>query len=404
MRILQINSVYNYGSTGRIVADIHHELIKRGHESFVIYGRKSAFGREGTVIHEEGVEFIGNKNEELQHLFFGVFFDNHGLCSKKITSKIVKRIQEIKPDIIQIHNLHGFYINYPMLFEAIQSMEIKVVWTFHDCWPFTGFCSHFEYNECDQWKTGCKKCPYRNVYPYRVFSRSSRNYELKKTLFGSVKSMHLVVPSNWMKERVKDSFLKDYPVQVIHNTIDLSRFKVLSDPETLRKENGLEKKQVILAVSGIWNKQKGLEEYKKLSSLLSEDQVLVMIGLTEKQINKMPEKIISLPRTESIEKLVEWYNIADVFVNLTLEDTYPTVNLEAQACGLPIITYRTGGSTEIAEKNGYVVEKYDLNKVMEWINTKPQKRIISDLEDRSMVDQYIELYQDIEKSSNCAAL
>lgn len=394
MKVLQINSVYSFGSTGRIVRQIHNSLISLGHESKVIYGRNGAFFSDAIATESNDIVYVGNRLSQLVHLGLGVFFDKHGLYSKLTTEKIVNEIEKFDPDIIHLHNIHGYYLNYNVLFSYLKKANKKIVWTLHDCWPYTGYCAYYDYNECDGWKTGCRKCQYRNGYPYRILSNSKNNY-INKQVFNMPELITIVTPSKWLANEVSQSFLADIPIKVIHNSVDLSKFKFRES--NLRNEYKLADKKVVLGVSNKWTKQKGYDEYIKLSKILNDQYVIALIGCTEKQSKNLPNNMLGVCRTNSIEELCEWYSIAEVFVNLTLEDNYPTVNLEAMACGTPIITYKTGGSTEMVENYGYIVERYDLKKIKEIVEQTRFERIIStgNTDNSCMEAEYIDLYDEI---------
>lgn len=391
MKVLHINSVYGHSSTGRIIADIHHELLAQKEKSLVLYGRKSAFGQNSKMSMDMGTELISSPFETMMHVGLGVFLDKHGLYSRKNTERFIMRIKSFSPDIIHLHNLHGFYLNYEMLFEFLKGYSSKVVWTLHDCWSFTGYCSHYDYNQCSGWLSGCTKCRFKNEYPYRFLSNSKNNYKLKEKMFTSM-PITLVVPSQWLASQVKQSFLSAQQLCIIRNNVDFERF--INHPNSLREKYHLEDKQILLAVSNIWNKQKGLDEYKKLASKLSSHQILVMIGLTASQMKAMPENILGLERTDSIEELVDWYSTSDAFINLSLQDTSPMVNLEALACDLPVITYRTGGCTEAILEAGYGVDKYDLDAILNIVNSKPKKVKIQ-RKNKDMTQAYLDLYQEV---------
>lgn len=390
MRILQLNSVYEYGSTGRIVSNIHNSCLKNGIESYVIFSRDGAIGKEKKEFSNfKNVFKIYNKFEEKEHIIKGLIFDKHGLYSNKNTEEIIKKIKEINPDIIHLHNIHGFYLNYHTFFDFLKKYNRKVIWTMHDCWALTGFCSHFEYNNCDKWKKGCINCEFRNVYPYRVFSNSKNNFYLKKSVF-DLDKLTIITPSIWLKEILQESFFKDKEIKVINNSIDTNIFKPIIDKD-FKIKNNLINKKIILGVSSLFTKQKGLKEYIKLSKIIDDKFVIVLIGLDKSQISKLPKNIMGIERTNCVDDLVKWYSNSDVFLNLTLEDTYPTVNLEARACGLPVVTYKTGGSSETSN---YVVEKFDLEKVKTVIeNTEFEKEIF--VSDKDMCEEYLKLYGEI---------
>ena len=239
-------------------------------------------------------------------------------------------------------------------FVTCTKKNVKVFYTFHDCWTFTGHCTYFDYVDCPRWKTGCHHCPQKTAYPASYgLDRSRENYRDKRALFTGVRDMTLVTPSHWLAGLVKESFLKDYPVEVVHNTIDTSVFK--PTPGDFRQKHGLEEKKIVLGVAANWEKRKGLQDLLTLSETLGEPYRVVLVGLK----GKVPPSVLAIPRTDSPRELAEIYTAADVFVNPTYEDNYPTVNLEAAACGTPVITYRTGGSVESVPQDR-IVEKGDL--------------------------------------------
>lgn len=393
MKILQINSVYGYGSTGKIVKKIHHELLSRNDESFVIYGRKGAIGDSGKLLNDQNCYYIDNDFEIIDHVIRGTLFDKHGLYSDKNTNKIIEKIESINPDIIHLHNVHGFYINYKLFFSYLANSKRKVVWTLHDCWSFTGFCSHYEYNKCEEWKCGCDKCKFRKVYPYRLFSNSHNNFNIKNELYKELNNLIIVTPSKWLASQVEMSMLKNHRIEVINNDVNLASFYYDYDKTLIRKYR-LENKIIILGVASIWTDRKGLYEYIKLSKKLNSKYQIVLIGLNKKQIKKLPKNIIGIEKTSSIDELRKWYSISNVFLNLTLEDTYPTVNLEARACGLPVITYNTGGSPETIGNHGYIIEKYDLEGVCELLKKDNFEKVV-ETKNNKMCDNYLSLYEEL---------
>lgn len=389
MRILYINSVYAYGSTGKIIRKLREEAISAGHEVYVIYGRRSAIGYKGSSVSEDNVLFMENSTEQKIDIASSVLFDSHGLHSRRITRKIIEEIKKINPDIIHLHNIHGFYLNYPMLFEYLKEIGKPVVWTLHDCWAYTGFCAYYDYNECGEWKNGCKKCRYRNEYPYRLLSRSARNMEIKKKAYKGA-DLVLVTPSAWLKSEVAQSILGHYPCKVIYNDVSLSDF--FHDPGNIRQRYHLENKRVYLSVANVWTAQKGFHECMKLAEKLGDDEVLVMVGLSEKQIRKLPPHILGIPHC-SLEELRHWYSCCDAYFNPTLEDNYPTVNLEASACGAPIVTYKTGGSPESAGENAIVVERYDTQEAHRQLLAAERSGLkASAAEKKPMAQEYLKLY------------
>lgn len=388
MRILQVNSVCGRGSTGRIVLDIHNELIKQGHQSFIAYGREPAVDCNGVIR-------IGSKYDVYLHVLRTRIFDEHGFGSRKATAKFIKKIDEIKPDIIHLHNIHGYYLNIEVLFNYFKEVQVPMVWTLHDCWSFTGHCAYFDYVGCSRWREGCFRCPQKSRYPSSwFFDKSLVNWKKKKELFAGFKNMTLVTPSRWLAELVKQSFLKDYHVVVIPNGIDTSVFK--PTPSDFRKRYGLENKFIILGVANVWEERKGLKYFLELSKMLNDDEVIVLVGLNEKQKKYLPKNIIGISRTSSVRELAGIYTAADVFVNPTLEDNYPTVNLEAQACGTYVITFASGGAPETIVGAGTVINDKTSEKIRETLydvrksGYPGNKIMIRDV--KAVTDDYIELY------------
>jgi len=360
MKLLQINIVCGIGSTGRIATDIHKMLIERGHESVVAYGRGEAINCDNTIK-------IGNNIDFYNHALKTRLFDKHGFGSKKATEDFIDRLINYNPDIIHLHNIHGYYLNIEILFNFLKEFSKPVVWTLHSCWAFTGHCSYFDYANCYKWETHCQNCPQKTSFPKSIFiDNSYNNYEKKKKLFTGLDKLILVTPSEWLAKLVKRSFLKEYPVKVINNGIDLSVFKAV--PGNFRKRYNLENKFTILGVANKWEKRKGFEYFIELSKLIEPDEAIVLVGLSKNQLKHFPKNIIGITRTNSVKELAEIYTTADVFFNPTLEDNFPTVNLESLACGTPVITFNTGGSIEtIDDTTGFIVEKGDLENTIKII-------------------------------------
>lgn len=364
MKILQINTAANTGSTGKIAEQIGNTLIQNGHQSYIAYGRGNRPSRSNLVK-------IGSQKDVYQHKLITLFYDKHGLGSKRATKDFIKKLETIKPDAIGLQNIHGYYINYEILFEYLKNKNIPILWTFHDCWPFTGHCSFFDSVGCRKWKTHCQHCPITKNYPKALRDRSYQNFEDKKEAFKGLKHLRIVTPSHWLANFVKDSFLNTYPVHVIHNGIDLNVFRPLEDVY----ENNT---KIILGVASTWDIRKGLKDFVQLRKALNSSYKIVLIGLSQKQIAHLPSGISGIQRTENVEALVEWYNKASIFVNPTYVDNFPTTNIEALACGTPVITYNTGGSPEaLGENTGTSVDKGDINALKEAIMslTKNKDRI-----------------------------
>ena len=359
-KLLIINVTANSGSTGRIAEEIGQTAIDNGYETYFAYGR---IARESKC----NIIKIGNSLNVKFHGVESLLFDNHGFSSRLATKKFICEIERIKPDIINIHNLHGYYINVKILFEYLSKINIPVVWTFHDCWPFTGHCSHFMRFNCNKWKTGCFSCPNSKGYPKSMFlDNSKNNYKRKKKLFTKINKMTIVSPSDWLSDFVKESFLMQKQILTINNGTDLNVFKPINN--NLKSKLGLNIEKIIIGVASVWTQAKGLHDFIKLSELLSNEYKIILVGLNKKQKEYLPANIIGIERTESVHELAELYSMADVFVNPTYSDNFPTTNIEALACGTSVITYKTGGSPEsIDEKTGIVVEQGNINQLKEAI-------------------------------------
>lgn len=352
-----INTVPN-GSTGGIMMKEHRELLAKGENSYAFWGR----GRQAENDHE--MRFASDlevKADVLRTRLDG----KAGFHSRAATDRLLGRLDEIRPDVVHLHNLHGYYVNIEMLFEWLAKHDCRVEWTLHDCWAFTGHCAYFTYAKCAQWRSHCaysEPCPQLNTYPKTHSKRScSWNFEQKKRLFNvlPVDRMKLITPSHWLEGLVKQSFLAKYPVEVRHNTIDTSVFK--PTPSDFRERYGIGDRFMILGVASPWTERKGLSDFVRLAKELDPNKyAIVLVGLSEKQVKTLPEGVVGLTRTDSPEELAGIYTAADVFFNPTQEDNYPTVNLEAEACGTPVLTYDTGGCRETVQReDSHVAEGYE---------------------------------------------
>lgn len=371
MRVLQINSVCGIRSTGRICTDIAQILEKTGHECKIAYGRENVpqkYQKYAVRIGNElGVRIDGLKTR---------FLDNAGMNSKVGTRSFIEWARAYNPDIVHLHNIHGYYINIELLFEFLKELDKPVIWTLHDCWAFTGHCSHFDIAGCEKWKDGCNGCLLTKEYPASFgYDRSTQNYLEKKRIFTGVRNMTIVTPSHWLASLVGQSFLKEYPVEVIHNGIDTDIFT--QRDSLFREEYRLEKKRIVLGVSSVWDEKKGLDDLISLGRELGEDYQVIVVGVTPKQKEKLPSNIIGITRTNDVLQLAQIYTAADVFVNPTYQDNYPTVNLEAQSCGTPVITYKSGGSPE-SVPDGQVVEKGDLEGLCNAVKNLDKCRALQD--------------------------
>lgn len=355
-KLLQINATVNTGSTGRIAEEIGQCAIASGYDSYIAYGR-DARNSQSKLIR------IGSKRNIRWHGVVSLLFDTHGFVSKSATRKLVNRIEEIKPDVILFHNLHGYYLNIEVLLTYLKDKDIPVFWTLHDCWPFTGHCSYFDAVNCEKWKTHCEYCPNQKGYPKSLFlDRSRHNYKKKKALLTALPNVTFVPVCRWMGSVVDGSFMKGRPQHVIYNGTNLEVFKT-QDTDVIAKiisKYGIKGGHVVLGVASTWDKRKGLLDFEWLNSKLPEGYQIVLVGLSAEQVKNLPNGVVGIPRTESVQELAALYSLADVFVNPTYVDNFPTTNIEALACGTPVVTYNTGGSPEAIDENtGIVVPKGD---------------------------------------------
>lgn len=394
LKVLQISTVCGSGSVGRIMVDIYHTLEKNGDEGLLAYGRRSA---------PEGVKAFrfGSDVDMGLHVLSTFFKGEHGFASGGQTKRLIEKIREWNPDVIHLQNIHGFVLQVELLFAYLKEAEKPVVWTLHDCWPYTGHCAFYDYTACENWKTGCAGCKeYRRTYPYALFKDNTvNNYERKRIAFTGVPNLTLVVPSKWLAGEVKKSFLKNYPVQVIPNGIDRKNFRPMD--EGLRNRLNLGGKFVILGVANVWERRKGLSYFLELAGRLPQECQMILIGLSKKQMKEIPKNIIGFERTSNAKELAEYYSMADVFVNATLEDNFPTTNLEALSCGTPVITFDTGGSPEsLNESCGRVVPKGDMDALLKAVlleKDEPKKKedCLKQAEQYEKYDrfqEYVELY------------
>lgn len=393
-RLLIINITCNQGSTGKISEQVGLIMKQRGWDVYLAHGARRVNPSE-----LETIPFSSVKGEYL-HALKSLLFDADGLGSSRATRLLVERIKEIKPDVIQIHNLHGYYINYQVLFEYLNRTRIPIVMTLHDCWTFTGHCVHFELVGCDKWKTECYNCELKNKYPKQslLLDRSQRNYSLKKRYFSSNPHLHIVAVSDWLAGNVRQSFLKNNPLHVIHNGIDIDTYK----PIGVKCSD----KFKILAVSNVWHKDKGLFDIYRLRQLLPvEDYSITLVGLTEKQMKALPAGIVGITSTANQQELVDLYSKSDVLINPTYADTYPTINLEAIACGTPVVTYNTGGSPEsITDRTGIIVDCGDIKGMataIEILKNKPlspeecRKYAVENFDKNRCFMSYVRLYEQL---------
>ena len=365
MRVLFVNEVCGTGSTGKITCGLAEKYEREGHEVRVAYGRSS-------FVPEKYKRFavrIGSMKDVYIHGIMTRLTDRHGFYSGHATRKFIAWANDYNPDILWLHNIHGYYVNIEMLFQWIKSQpQMRVYWTLHDCWSFTGHCAYFTMAGCEKWKTHCHECPQRNSYPASLIDNSMRNYDDKRRIFTGVKDMTIITPSEWLAGLVKQSFLGEYPVEVRHNTIDTEIFR--PTPSDFREKYNLMGKIIVLGVASIWEKRKGLEDFVRLSGMLDPEKfAVILVGLTPEQSRQTRQQtgnIITIPRTNSPQDLAKIYTASDVFFLPSYEENYPTVSLEAQACGTPVIAYDSGGNSEtLSDSRSRLVKAGDVEAVKE---------------------------------------
>jgi len=401
-KVLQINTVVNSGSTGRIAEGIGNYVKMYNWQSFIAYGR-------GSNISQSQLLKIGNPIDTFYHGVITRLFDAHGRGSYSSTRLLINRISKIKPDVIHLHNIHGYYLNIKLLFKFLKVANIPVVWTLHDCWPLTGHCAYFDYVDCVKWQTGCYNCPQKLEYPRSYFiDRSTKNYIEKKILFNSVNKLTIVVVSKWLGDIVRKSYLSKFPINVINNGIDVDIFKYNYSQALIEKYN-LHNKIILLGVASNWSPRKRLRDYLLLSKLLSSKYQLILVGLSTKQIKLLPENVIGVEATEHMQELVELYSISDIVLNLSVEETFGMTTIEGMACGTPGIVYNCTASPElITPQTGLIVENGDIKGLylaIEDIMQRGKKyyfdfcvnRVKNYFNQNNLFHKYLKLYQSISR-------
>ena len=345
-----MNSVYGVRSTGKLVAEAGRALIREGHDVTAAYGREAK--PDGVVP----LMRIGTDLDARVHAVMSRLFDAHGLWSRRATRRFLRQVEALAPELIWLHNIHGYYLNYEMLFAWLRRHpEIRVRWTLHACWAFTGHCAYFTMAKCEKWRDACGGCPQLKTYPRTIgLDGSRRNLRRKQRAFAGVRDLTLITPSRWLADLTRESFLREYPVEVVHNEVDKTVFR--PTPSDVRGRYGLGDRRVVLGVAVGWEETKGLPDMLRLRAALDERYVVVLVGVTDAQRRRLPAGVVGIGRTADQRELAAIYTAADVFVNPTHQDNYPTVNLEAAACGTVVITYQVGGSPESALPENVVPE------------------------------------------------
>lgn len=393
-RILFINSVCGNGSTGRIVSELYRYMEESGYECVVAYGRKDAPKAYKTIK-------IGCNASVYLHGIISRITDLHGFYSTLSTKRLLRKIDRYNPDIIHLHNLHGYYINVKLLFEYLAERNIHVIWTLHDCWAFTGHCASFDAIGCEKWRVMCGKCPQKRAYPASFVLDSSKwNYLHKRELFTKLNSLTIVVPSVWLKERIKESFLSKYNVSVIQNGIDLTIFRPVDND--IKSIYHIEDKTVILGVANVWTHNKGLHHFLRLASQLDDAYQIILVGLTEKQIAVLPSRILGIKKTNCTEELVKFYSAADILFNASIEETMGMVTIEALACGTPVLAFNRTAIPETFDQTcGILLENDTDSDVLsaiisgEWKNISSHacRKYAEKFSKQNMYRKYLELFE-----------
>ena len=407
MRILQINSTANWGSTGKIAEQIGMLAMQQGWESYIAYGRNVNTSRSKLIK-------IGSKLSVYWHLVESRLFDNHGLASRCATRKLIKQIKEIQPDIIHLHNIHGYYLNYKILFNYLNETDIPIVWTLHDCWTFTGHCAHYISKDCKKWTTCCDKCDYKKTYPSSLLFNSAKiNFTRKRELFCGLGDRLTLVPvSKWLAEQTQQSFFGQTRINYIYNGINTEIFTPKETSE-IRDKYSLNGKFVIVGVATKLNSGKGYDDYIKLREELSDDYIIFLVGLSDKQISSLPDGIIGIQRTKNQQELADIYSMAEIVLSLSRAETFGLTIAEGMACGTPAIVYNVTAVPElITPETGLIVDKVgDINglvKAIEQIRSNGKqyysaacrKHAEENFDKDKCFAKYIELYNEILTNKN----
>lgn len=402
MKVLQINQVVRVTSTGRIVENLGNYLMEQGHESYIAYSGRPK-NESNSILYQ-----VSNSIDTNLHALNTRLFDRHGLYSKKVTKDFVKWIVQVDPDIIHLHNIHGYYLNYPILFEFLKLCKKPIFWTFHDFWPITGHCSHFININCEKWREQCQSCPKLKYYPASLILDNSRdNYNIKKRIFNSLDGLIVISISDWVKGLLQESFLSEKSIIRISNGINSSVFKPTSFMKSrILNKYGLEDKVFLIALATTWQKSKGYYDFLKLAESIPSKYQLILVGLVGKMAENLPQSIKAISRTYNQEDLVELYNLAEINLNLSYQETFGLTTVEALMCGVPSIVYNATASPElVTEETGIVVEPGDIAGVVDAINKimsnggkkfyaqKCREHALKYFDERIIYQKHLELYQ-----------
>lgn len=398
MRVFQLNTFCGVKSTGRIAAEIAKLVKQDGGECRIGYGVPGISADSESFAYR-----IGMPVERKLHGAMRKLLDAEGCGSVLGTRQLIQEMRAFAPDLIHLHNLHGCYLNLAMLFDELATMSKPVVWTLHDCWPFTGHCAYFDYVGCDRWQIQCHDCPQKASYPACIgLGRAKQNFERKKQLFTQLQNLIFVAPCQWMTQPLSRSFLNRYPVRMIPNGVNLTVFKPVDSD--LRMRYGIGEKKIVLSVASEWDERKGLRYLLEARQKMGPQYCFVVIGLSEQQVGDLPDGMIGLTHTANANELAAWYTVADCLANPTMEDNMPMVNLEALACGTPVAVFATGGCPEAVGECGQVIPQGDVAALCEAIRQlcqmKPALRSLclkraKDFDSRKTFQSYLELYKEL---------
>jgi len=399
MRVFQLNMVCGIKSTGRIASEIG-KLVEAD-------GGECRIGCGANFVPPESEHFAVKTISVTGRRIYSLLtklFDAEGRWNRIGTRRLLRQMEQFQPDVVHLHNIHGCYLHAGELFRYLKKKNLPVVWTLHDCWPFTGHCAYFDYSGCERWKTGCHDCPQLKSYPVCVgLDGSRRNHAWKRKLFTSLDNLTMVVPCQWMADPLGQSYMQNYPVRTIYNGVDLDAFRPVESD--IRQRFGLEKSKLVLAVASDWDERKGLRYLIQAAEKMGEEYRFVVIGLSKEQVESLPQGMIGIEHTANVGELVQWYSAADCLANPSMEDNMPMVNLEALACGTPIATFRTGGCPEAVDADtGIVVDKADVDGLCEAIRQlcpKTEERKAACLkraqlfDSRRTFENYLNLYKEL---------
>ncbi|MBQ8201328.1 MAG: glycosyltransferase [Clostridia bacterium] len=398
MRIAAVNGVKG-SSTGQIMNDLAIYMWKQGHEMYTFTPAE-----EGAVKILPWSFEIGTPASHQEHIEQGIRTGLNGCFEEDGTREMLRAFEELGIELVQLFNLHNFVLNLPMLFDWIRERHIPVVWTLHCCWPYTGKCIHYSMAKCDKWKTGCGECPLMERWPYSDVDNTAAMWQMKKQWFAGVDKMVVVSTAAWLERDVKQSFLGQYPGRLIYCGIHLNRFRPVAG--NFREEYGLEGKTVLLGVADDWRRRKGLKTMITLAEKLDKSYQLVLVGTDEEVEEMLPPEIVSIRNTRDTARLAGIYSAADMFLQTTQEETFGLVNVEALACGTPVITFDTGGSAEIPDEYcGRVIPYGDVDAMIAAIHEQARTGAMTReaclerakrFSVERMCEEYIALYHELE--------